>query len=150
MSGTSSSTSTSTSYIVLTNKKMLKAGVAGIIAAAADNVIMKNPNLKNCALFGAASAAGILGVSVFIEDIMTMLPATQALGTYTKGIEQRVIETICGAGAAYAINNFIIKTPYTTQQMLPKLAIITVADVLAETAADAWMGDTIDLFLSAY
>ena len=149
MSGTSSSTSTSTSYIVLTNKKMLKAGVAGIIAAAADNVIMKNPNLKNCALFGASAAAGILGVSVFIEDIMTMLPTTQAFGTSTKGIEQRVIETICGAGAAYAINNFIIKTPYTTQQMLPKLAIITVADVLAETAADAWMGQTIDPF-SAY
>jgi len=136
----------SSSYIVLNNKKMFKAAVAGVIAAAADNVVLKNPNINNCALFGASTAAGILGVSVFIEDIMTMMPTYQALGASTKGVEQRVIETLCGGAAAYAVNMLILKTPYTEKQMLTKLAIVAVADVLSETAADAWMSEKIDPF----
>ena len=138
--------SATTSYIVLNNKKMFKAGVAGVIAAAADNFLLKNSNLKSCGLFGGSVSLGILGVSVFIEDIMTMLPTYQPLGAYTKGVEQRVIETMAGAGSAYAINYFLLKTDNTTSKMLPKLFIVAAADVLAETAADMFMSETIDPF----
>ena len=89
----------SASYIVLNNKKMLKAAAAGVICAAADNVLLKNTNLKSCAMFGGSAAAGILGISVVIEDIMKMMPTYQPLGASTKGVEQRVIEKLCGAGS---------------------------------------------------
>ena len=135
----------SASYIVLNTKKMLKAAAAGVICAAADNVLLKNTNLKSCAMFGGSAAAGILGISVVIEDIMKMMPTYQPLGASTKGVEQRVMETLCGAGAAYAVN-YLLKVDNSTTKMLPKLAIIAVADVLAETAADMFMSETIDPF----
>ena len=138
--------SSSSSYIVLNNKKMMKAAVAGLIVAGADNMIFKNPNLQACAMSGASAAVGILGVSVFIEDIMTMLPTYQPLGAATKGVEQRVIETCAGVASSYVISNYILNTPTSSQQMLPKLAVIAVADVLAETAADIFMSETIDPF----
>ena len=138
--------SASKSYIVLNNKKMFKAAAAGVIAAAADNVVMKNQDLQSCAVFGGATAAGILGVSLFIEDIMTMMPTYAPLGTATKGVEQRVIETMVGSASSYAVNFFLLKNEYSAQQMLPKIAIVAVADVLAETAADMFMSETIDPF----
>lgn len=134
------------SYIVLNNKKIFKACMTGVLVAAAENQVMNNYDLKSCALSGGAAAAGVFGSSIVIEQVMTMMPTYKFAGEATSGIEQRIIEGLCGSASSYAINYFLLNNEYSAQQMLPKMAIIAVSTVLAETAADVFMSEDINPF----
>ena len=125
---------------------ILKAVVAGGVAAAADHLVMKNPNLQSCAMFGGATAAGVFGVSLVIDPILHMIPTHTPLGNLGKGVEQRVVEILGGTAGVYALNHFVLKNEYTVQQMMPKMAIIAVADLVGEGIADVMMGEKVDFF----
>ena len=125
---------------------ILKAVVAGAVAAGADHLVMKNPNLQSCAMFGGATAAGVFGVSLVIDPILRMVPTHTPIGNLGKGVEQRIVEILGGTAGVYALNHFVLKNEYTVQQMLPKMAIIAVADLVGEGIADVMMGERFDLF----
>ena len=125
---------------------ILKAVVAGGVAAAADHLVMKNPDLKSCAMFGGATAAGVFGVSLVIDPLLKMIPTHTPIGNLGKGIEQRVLEC-CGATAGvYAMNKFLLHNEYSMKEMLPKLAIIAIADLIGEGVSDVMMGEKLDFF----
>ena len=75
-----------------------------------------------------------------------MIPTHTPIGNLGKGIEQRIIEILGGTMGVYALNHFVLKNEYTVQQMLPKMAIIAVADLVGEGIADVMMGERFDLF----
>ena len=125
---------------------ILKACVAGAVAAGADHLVMKNPDLKSCAMFGGATAAGVFGVSLVIDLILHMIPTHTPIGNLGKGVEQRVVEILGGTAGVYAMNHFLLKNEYSIQQMLPKMGIIAVADLVGEGVADVMMGERLDLF----
>ena len=90
-------------------------------------------------MFGGAVAAGIVAVSP-VEALVTAYSPTHTLiGKLGKGVEHRVMEITCGSAAAYALNRFVIKNEYTNRDLLYKLAIVAVADIVGETLCEVMM-----------
>ena len=75
-----------------------------------------------------------------------MIPTHTPLGNLGKGVEQRVVEILGGTAGVYAMNHFLLKNEYSIQQMLPKMGIIAVADLVGEGVADVMMGEKVDFF----
>ena len=113
-----------------------KSIVAGGVAAAGDMYIMKNPDMKSCAMFGGAVAGGVLVAANIGEMLHTFFPTHTPMGAVGKNLEARVIEVAFGAGGAYALNHFLIKGELNHKNMLYKLAIIGAADVIGESVCE--------------
>ena len=109
---------------------------AGLTAAVADHYVMKNANIKGCAMFGAAVGGGIFAVS-WVEPIVSPLfPTKTPLGTVGKALEGRAIEIICGSAAAYALNRFVLKNEFNSSDMMKKVGIVIAADLVGETVCE--------------
>jgi hypothetical protein len=113
--------------------------VAGAAAAAAEYFIMKNQNVKKCAMFGGAVGLGIAAVSPVEMIISPYFPTNTPMGHIGKALEGRIVEVACGSAAAYALNRFVLKNEMTNNDLLYKLAIICVADIIGETVCEIMM-----------
>ena len=134
-----------------TGHTIIKAGVAGGAFALAEHLVLKNGNIEACAMNGASIAGGIVAISTVSESILGTLnsPFVEKGGSMTgmvKGIEQRVLETAGGAGGAFAINYFLFKAQLSQRDMMTKLGMIVVADLIGEAVADLMTGQDFDLF----
>lgn len=134
-----------------TGHTMIKAGVAGAAFGLAEHLVLKNGNIEACAMDGASVAGGIIAISTVSESLLGTLNAPfldkgASMTGMVKGIEQRVLETVGGAGGAYAINFFLFKAQLSQRDMMTKLAMIVVADLIGEAAADLMTGQDFDLF----
>jgi hypothetical protein len=58
------------------------------------------------------------------------------MGHIGKALEGRIVEVACGSAAAYSLNRFVLKNEYTSQDLLYKIGIIVVADIVAETVCE--------------
>lgn len=110
--------------------------VAGIAAGAADHFLMKNGNIKSNMYFGGAVGAGIAGVSWIEPLVSPCFPTHTPMGHIGKALEGRIIEIACGSAAAYAMNSFILKNEFTTNDLLYKLGIVAGADLIGETVCE--------------
>ena len=110
---------------------------AGLTAAVADHFVMKQPDFKKNALFGASVGGGIFAVS-WVEPLVSHASPTHTpiSSTLVKGLEGRVIEVILGAGSAWCVNKYIAKNDYTSQDMMMRLAIVVGADLVGETVCE--------------
>ena len=125
---------------------IVKAVVAGGVAAAADHYAMKNPDWKANAYFGGATAAGIFGISLVIDPIVNLIPTHTPVGNLGKGVEQRLVEVLGGTAGVYALNRFVLKNEINPNALLYKMAIIAGADLVGEAVADVAMGEKVDIF----
>lgn len=115
---------------------VVKPVVAGITAGLADHFIMNNKNIKSCAYFAGAVGGGIFAVS-WVEPIVSpMFPTSTPMGHIGKALEGRIVEIACGSVGAYAMNHFILKNEYTTNDLLYKVAIVAGADIVGETVCE--------------
>ena len=112
---------------------IVKPVVAGVAAGAMDHFVMGNPDLKRCGLFGGAVGLGIMAVSPVEMIVSPYFPTNTPMGHIGKALEGRIVEVACGSAAAYALNRFVLKNEYTSQDLLYKLAIVAAADIVAET-----------------
>ena len=109
---------------------------AGIAAGVADRLIMKNENLESNLLFAGAVGGGIFGVS-WVEPIVSKaMPTHSPIGHLAKSMEGRIIEIACGSASAYALNYFVLKNEYTTNDLMYKLAIIAGSDFVGESVCE--------------
>ena len=110
--------------------------VAGV-AAAGDHFVMKNNDIKGCAMFGAAVGAGVFAASNVEQVASSFFPTATSLGVVNgvmRNLEGRVVEIICGTGAALAFQKFILgRVDYDMQQWAMRAAIIAGADVAGDT-----------------
>lgn len=110
--------------------------VAGLVAAAADHLVMKNPDIKGCALFGAAVGGGIFAVS-WVEPIVSpFFPTKTPMGNIGKALEGRIVEILCGSAGAYALNRFVLKNEFNSNNMTKKVGIVIAADLAGETVCE--------------
>jgi hypothetical protein len=110
--------------------------IAGITAGLMDHFVMKNPDLKRCGMFGASVGLGIMAVSPVEMIVSPYFPTNTPMGHIGKALEGRIVEVACGSAAAYSLNRFVLKNEYTSQDLLYKLGIIVVADIVGETACE--------------
>ena len=118
---------------------VVKPLVAGITAGALDHFLMKNTDLKSCAMLGGAVGAGIFSVS-WVEPIVSPLfPTATPIGNIGKDLEGRMIEVILGSASAYAINRLVLKNEYSSRDLMYKVGIVAVADIVGETACEFFL-----------
>jgi hypothetical protein len=122
---------------------IVKPFVAGAVAAAADHYFMKNPHLKENAIFGGAVGAGIFLASNVEQAISPLFPTATSLGVVNgvvRNLEGRVVEIACGSAAVLAINKFVLgKADYDMKQWMVRGAIIAAADVAGDTICTLMM-----------
>ena len=115
---------------------VVKPTVAGITAGIIDHFVMKNLNIRSCAMFGSAVGAGIFAVSWVEPIISPLFPTSTPMGHIGKALEGRIVEIACGSVSAYALNHFVLKNEYTTNDLLYKVAIVGCADIVGETVCE--------------
>lgn len=115
---------------------IVKPVVAGISAGAMDHLVMKNPDLKRCALFGGAVGLGIMLVSPVEMIVSPYFPTNTPMGHIGKALEGRIVEVACGSASAYALNRFVLKNEYTSQDLLYKVGIVALSDIISETVCE--------------
>ena len=111
----------------------LKPLIAGGVAIALDKFYLNEGNMNKSIMFGAATAAGVFGGTL----LGPMAPDIQLpiLGN-GKGLEQRILEIGAGSGIAYGVNTYVLKNNSFRDEMIQKLGVIVVADLVSELAAD--------------
>ena len=109
---------------------------AGITAGIADRLIMKNENLKSNLYFAGAVGGGIFAVSWVEPLVSKAIPVHSPIGHMAKSMEGRILEVACGSASAYALNRFVLKNEYTSNDLMYKLAIIAGSDFVGESVCE--------------
>ena len=114
----------------LMQKPLLMAGAV----VALDRFVLKNSNLNNSLYFGVAGAIGIYMGGMVAKAIPLPLPS----GDYFDGktLELRIAEITIGTGVAYGLNRFVLKNDFNKNEMMKKVGVLAVADVISELADD--------------
>lgn len=116
----------------------IKPVVAAATAAALDRFVCDQRDTKRNAIFGASVGLGIFGASLVAPMVpeISFLNMT-SMGVKGKTVGVRVVEIGLGAGAVYAITNFVTKSnDLAGGQLYKKLGCILVADFVGEYAGD--------------
>ena len=111
---------------------IVKPIAAGAIASALEYSIMKNTNLTSVGYFGLAVAGGVAVASAVGQVVSPLIPTHTPIGNLGKNLEARIVEITFGSAAAYAMNAYVLKNKYNTNNLLYKLAIVSAADIGAE------------------
>jgi hypothetical protein len=130
-------------YIKMSVKNYLSHAVAkplfaGIAAAVGEHFIMKNDDLKSCAIIGGAVGGGIFSVS-WVEPLVSKLsPTNTFIGTVGKTLEGRILEIACGTGAVYVLNRYVLKNEVnvTSKAFMTRVGIIAGADLIGESVCE--------------
>ena len=136
---TTTSTSSSMSGYV---KPLVGAGVA----IALDKLVLMNPNMNSSLYFGASVGGALFLVGMFDTNVPNFLPDITAIGADGATLSKRVAEITAGAGAAYAINKFLLKNDNSPQLMMKKLAVVIASDFLGEYASDYFSSRALSYF----
>ena len=119
---------------------LLKPLVMGATIVALDKFVMKTQNMNESLYFGLAGAVGAYGGAMVAKAMPLPLPS----GDYFDGktVEMRIAEIGIGAGVGYGLNMFVLKNDYNQNDLGKKLALLAVADFVAEYAVDYIQGRT--------
>ena len=101
-----------------------------------DRFLLNNTNVKSNILFASSVGVGFFFSSSLGALVKNKFPTSTPLGALNKNMECRIVEIVSGSGSAYVINNFILKNDYSCDQMLYKLGLIVVSDLIAETVSE--------------
>ena len=123
------------------NGDILKAITAGAVVVAADKFILKQSNMQSSLYFGAAAAAGIY----FSGNLAKMLPDMSSMGA-TKTVGTRLVEVGAGSGASILINKYVLNNDYNTTQIMTKVGVVVLADVIGEYVSDYNNGRELSYF----
>ena len=110
--------------------------VVGLAASVADHFLMKNTDIKYNMYFAAAVGGGVASVSWVEPLASSCFPTNTPLGHIGKAPAGRIIKIGCGSAAAYAMNRYVLKKEYTTNDLMYKLAIVAGADLVGETVCE--------------
>lgn len=109
---------------------------AGLSAGLIDHYYMGTTDMKQNLYFGGAVGAGIFAVS-FVEPIVSPLfPTKTPMGNIGKALEGRIVEILLGSAAGYAMNKYVLKNDYNHANLLTRLGIVVVADIIGETVCE--------------
>ena len=128
----------------LNNPVLIKAGAAFTLSLATDKFVFGNDNLSQSAMFAGAVTAGIASGQLIAENAITTGMLPDSAGLYEgKLVSQRLLELAVGVGVGYAVNAFVLKNDYNTNDWMKKVGAIIVIDVLSEYSKDYVLGSAV-------
>ena len=83
--------------------------VGAATAIALDKFVLINPNMMSSAYFGTSVGGAQFFVGMFNASVPRCLPGIAAIGASGVTLSKRAAEITAGAGAAYAINKFVLR-----------------------------------------
>jgi len=122
----------------------VKPVVGGAVAAALDNLYLKNTNVKSNIYFGAT-----VGTALYFSKIVNpLMPVIIPAATLSNGktLEDRVVEIASASVGSYTVNKYILKNDFRPSDMYQKLGVIVVADFVGEYASDYFNGQALSYF----
>ena len=114
---------------------VVKPVVTGAIVGAVEKFYFKNGD-KECLYTAGAVAIGVLGTS-WVEPLTSnFFPTATVVGASGKFLEGRIVEIACASGACYGLTRFVFKTEMNPKFFMQKIAVIALADTVAEGITD--------------
>jgi hypothetical protein len=110
--------------------------VAGVVSGFLDRAVLKNDDFNSNLIFSVS-----VGVSTFIGDyigetVSTVVPDSTVYVFSGKTILQRAVEISVGSGRAYAINRFGFSNDFDPSQMMRKVGVIAISQIIGEYSSD--------------
>ena len=122
----------------------IKPLATGCVAVAIDQFILKNDMNRSMYIGLAAGVGASLGSTIgFIPPINFGMQTFFGNG---KGASQRLTEMAVGVGAAYVINNYVLKNTSFRDNFTNQIGVIVVADLAGEYISDYISGRPLAFF----
>ena len=123
----------------------IKPVLAGVIAGVLDRTVLKNEDMQSNATFALSVSAGTFLSGMIGQKIGdTLMPIDQVLYTFSsKTILQRAIEITTSSGVSYLGNRYLFSNDYNQSNMVRRIGVIAISEVIAEYATDIASGSPI-------
>lgn len=126
----------------MTDSSMFKPVLAGVYATIIDKYYMQEPDMTRSLYFGGAVAVGIY-TSEYLSPMVNLIGHIPSLNVQlynSKTLAQRITEVGTGASVTFVLNRYILQNDIYKSEILIRVAIIGVSDVLAEYTSDYFNG----------
>jgi hypothetical protein len=108
------------------NPDMIKPISGALAAVIADKFILNQNDMTRSLYWGAAVGVGLYGAQILTPMMPVLIPtATLSNG---KTIEDRAVEIAAGSVGGYAINRYVLKNDFNTNDMYKRIGIVALAD----------------------
>jgi hypothetical protein len=122
---------------------IIKPIFVSLAAAAGDHILMKNNDLKGCAVFGAVVGGSVFLASNVEQVASSFFPTATSLGMVNgviRNLEGRVVEICAGSAGAIAFHRLVLgKQDFDMQTWAMRVGIIAASDVIGDTACTLLM-----------
>ena len=116
--------------------------VAGV-AMALDQFVLGETNIMRTAYFGGAVVVGSYAsefVAPLVKDVAGFIPTVSKSLYDSKTLAERIIEISASSGCAYVLNKYVLGNDIYRDEVLKRIAVIAVSDVIATYALDYFNG----------
>lgn len=118
------------------NHSLIKPVACGVTAMALDKYYLGEKNMSSSAVFGAIVAGGVLASEAIAPHIVPDLPSLNSQIYNGKQLGLRITEVASASIGVFAVNKFVIRNDKYSGEVLKRLGVIAVSDVVGEYVAD--------------
>ena len=123
------------SVVNIISQSAIKPLVVGSLCFVGDKYILQEPYFERSAIFGAVCGGSVFFASTAGQLIQPYLPQNFMTSELAQTIEGRLIEVSLGAISYGIVSKFVLNTEFNKDEMMKKLAILAVSDVVGEFVA---------------
>jgi hypothetical protein len=118
------------------NHSLIKPVAAGLTAVALDKYYMNEENMSKSLVFGALVGGGVLASELVAPHIVPDLPSLNSQIYNGKQLGLRITEVASASIGVFAINKYAVRNDNYRGEILKRMGVIVVSDVVAEYIAD--------------
>ena len=125
------------------DESLMKPLAVAAVAMTLDQFFLGETNIMRTAYFGGAVVIGSYAseyVAPLIKDVAGFIPSLNK-GLYdSKTLAERIIEISASSGCSYVLNKNVLGNDIYRDEVLKRIAVIAVSDVIATYALDYFNG----------
>lgn len=126
----------------MTESLMFKPVLAGVYASLIDKYYLQEPDTTRSLYFGGCVAVGIYS-SEYLSPMVNLIGNIPSLNVQlynSKTLAQRITEVGTSTAVTFTLNRYILQNDIYKNEILTRVAIIAVADILSEYTSDYFNG----------
>ena len=125
---------------------IIKPLATGAVAIAINQFILKENDLNRSLYLGLAAAGGV-GLGSFVGSMIPPMNfGQQAYFGNGKGVSARIAEIGLGTGAAFVLNQYVLKNTSFRDNYMNQIGVIVAADLAGEYISDYVAGRPLAIF----
>lgn len=125
----------------------LKPVAMGAIAGAIDQFYLGETDMMRTVYFAGAVAVGSYAAefaSPLVKDIAGFIPSINKSIYDSKTLAERIVEIGGATGSAYFLNKYVLGNDPYKGELMKRVAVIAVSDVLATYALEYFQGKSLE------